>query len=184
MDGIPRNKYVKTQAVKHAHAEGVLEAIETSMDSIDPGWDWKRRLIATGSDGASVNLEKNRSVTAFLKRDIPYMIPMHCVNHRLELGVLDAIRNRDGQLLSDVKSMLVMIHKHYHYSAKALRELRMIAEAMETKMIKPANLEGSRWMPHLSGSLEALVKSYSIIVAHFKDTVEGGKGTADVQGRA
>lgn len=167
--------YVKTQPVKHAHADGILEAIETSMDSIDPGWEWKHRLIATGSDGASVNMGKTRSVTAFLKRDIPHLIPMHCVNHRLELAVLDAIRNRDGQLLAEVKSMLVMIHKHYHYSAKAVREL---------KMIRPANLEGTRWMPNLSGSLDALVKSYNIIVAHFEDIVQGKKGTADVQGRA
>lgn len=154
------------------------------MDSIDPGWEWKHRLIATGSDGASVNMGKTRSITAFLKRDIPHLIPMHCVNHRLELAVLDAIRNRNGQLLADIKSMLVMIHKHYHYSAKAVRKLKMIAEAMEMKMIRPANLEGTRWMPHLSGSLDALVKSYNIIVAHFEDIIQGKKGTTDVQGRA
>ncbi|XP_060562819.1 zinc finger protein 862-like [Ruditapes philippinarum] len=111
---------------------------------------------------------------------------MHCVNHRLELGALDAIKDRDAEMFSDIKSLLLRLHKHYHYSAKALRELKSLAEAMEVKMLKPANLEGTRWMPHLSRSLAVLLKpaSYCVFVTHFEDIVQGGKGTADVQGRA
>lgn len=32
-NGIPKNLFVKIQDVKHAHAAGVFEAIETSLDS-------------------------------------------------------------------------------------------------------------------------------------------------------
>lgn len=182
--GIPQNLYVNVEPVEHAHAEGVLGAIEKSMASVDPGWNWKEKLVATGSDGASVNLGKHKSVTALLKKEVPHLIAMHCVSHRLELGALDAMKQRDAQIFSDLKSVLMMIHKHYHYSAKALRELQMVAEAMEIKLIRPTNLEGTRWMPHLSKSLENLLKSYVVIVNHFEDTIQGKKGTADVQGRA
>ena len=48
--------------------------------SVTPGW--KEKLIATGSDGASVNIGKHNSVTALLKKDTPELIVMHCVNHR------------------------------------------------------------------------------------------------------
>ncbi|XP_014669372.1 PREDICTED: uncharacterized protein LOC106810507 [Priapulus caudatus] len=182
-DGVPKCVYVKMKAVEHAHAEGVLGAIEGAMSNIE---GWKDKLIATGCDGASVNLGKHHSVTALLKRDVPHLIAMHCVNHRLELGVLDALKERDSVIFSDIKSALLHLHKHYHYSAKALRELKSLAEAMEKKMMKPANLDGTRWMPHLSRSLAILLKpeTYSVFVTHFENIVESRQGSADVQGRA
>ncbi|KAH3782816.1 hypothetical protein DPMN_160736 [Dreissena polymorpha] len=46
---------MKHEAVEHAHAEGILGAIEEAMSNID---GWKEKLIATGCDDASVNLGK------------------------------------------------------------------------------------------------------------------------------
>ena len=39
--------------------------------------------------------------------------------------------------------MLLNLHKQYQYSAKALIELQMLAEAMAEKMLKPVNLKGT-----------------------------------------
>lgn len=171
------------EAVQHAHSEGVLGAIEEAMSGVE---NWKNKLIATGSDGASVNLGKNHSVTALLKKDVPHLVVMHCVNHRLELAVLSALKNKEAAVFADIKSVLLLLHKHYHYSAKALRELQSLTEAMEVKMLRPANLEGTRWMPHLSRSLAILLKpdTYRVFVTHFEDIVQSKKGSADVQGRA
>jgi hypothetical protein len=110
-EGTPKCVYVKMVAVKHAHSEGVLCAIEEAMANVN---GWKDKLIATGSDGASVTIGKNKSVTALLKRDVPHLIKMHCVNHRLELGALDAIKDRDAEMFADIKSLLLRLHKHYH----------------------------------------------------------------------
>jgi hypothetical protein len=66
--GEVRNVYVGIKAVEHAHAEGVLAAIESAMDGIVDGWNWKERLIATGSDGASVNLGKRQCYKAVERR--------------------------------------------------------------------------------------------------------------------
>lgn len=120
-----------------------------------PGW--KDKLIATGSDGAKVNIGRHHSVTALLKQDVPLLIPIHCVNHRQKLGPLHAIKNREAAIFPDIKSVLLYLHKHYHYSAKAVREFKALAEAM-LKVLNPANLEETRWMPHLSprGSFEIL----------------------------
>lgn len=92
---IPKYLFVKIQDVKHAHAAGVLEAIETSLDSFNDNWNWKEKLIATGSDGANVNIARKNSVTALLKNDVPHLVAMHCVCHRLELGALDAMKERE-----------------------------------------------------------------------------------------
>lgn len=93
-----------------------------------------RSVVATGSDGASVNLGKRHSVTKLLKDEVPHLFAMHCVCHRLELGALDAMKDRDAKIFADLRSIMLNSHKHYHYSAKALRELQMLAEAMDEVM--------------------------------------------------
>ena len=59
---------------------------------------WKDKTIAVGCDGASVNVGKHRSVTTFLKKDIPQLIVMHCVNHRLELAVISALKEKHSSI--------------------------------------------------------------------------------------
>lgn len=43
-NGIPKNSFVKFQDVKHAHAAGVFEAIETSLDSLSDNWNWEEKI--------------------------------------------------------------------------------------------------------------------------------------------
>ena len=66
-------------------------------------------------------LGRSGGVAALLKKDIPYMVEVHvhCVAHRLELGILDAMK--DEKQLKDVKQTLQGLYKHYGYSSKALR---------------------------------------------------------------
>ena len=54
------------------------------------------------------------------------------------------------------------------------------------KMVRPANLDGTGWIPDLSRSLTILLKpeTYCVFVTHFEDIIEGGKDSANVQGRA
>ena len=45
-----------------------------------------------GTDGASVNMGCRGGLDVLLKEDIPYLVQIHCVAHKLELGVLDACK--------------------------------------------------------------------------------------------
>lgn len=86
--------------------------------------------------------------------------------------------------MKDIQDVLTNTYKQYHYSPKALRELRNIADALEEKVLKPTNLHGTRWLPHVQKALTVLLKNYTVIVTHF-DHITGGKiGNAEVQGRA
>ena len=52
--------------------------------------DWSTRMVGLGTDGASVNMGCRGGLGVLLKEDIPYLVQIHCVAHKLELGVLDA----------------------------------------------------------------------------------------------
>ncbi|KAJ8353429.1 hypothetical protein SKAU_G00209960 [Synaphobranchus kaupii] len=59
------------------------------------------------------------------------------------------------KLTSDEKAFQA---KRYHYSPKAVRELRMIAAALEEKVLKPSNLHGARWLPYVHCAIKVFQK--------------------------
>ena len=48
-------------------------------------------MIGFASDGASVMTGKEKGVATRLVRKFPKLLTWHCLNHRLELGVADAV---------------------------------------------------------------------------------------------
>lgn len=127
-DGKPTNCFVNLHEVEHAHADDVFSAIDTAMVSAGIE-DWKEKLVGVGSDGANINTGSNNSVATRMQSEgCEHVVIVHCVAHRLELAILGAIK--ENAMLQTVQDMLNKIHKHYHYSPKALCELKLIADAM------------------------------------------------------
>jgi len=50
-------------------------------------------FIGLAADGASVMLRKKNGVAAKLKTRFPQLLTWHCLNHRLELSVGDAVKS-------------------------------------------------------------------------------------------
>ena len=119
--------------------------------------DWRDKIVYLCADGASVNLGKDNGVAAKLRREVDYLIACHCVAHRLELGITKAIK--DEPRLKRLNEILVFLYEQYQYSPKALRELRMIGEALEAKVLKPTNLKGSRWVPYIFKAVKVSIAS-------------------------
>ena len=124
-------------------------------------------------------------MAALLKQEVSHLIAIHCVAHRLELGELNAMR--ENNRLHRLQNLLQFLHKQYHYSPEALRELRMIADALEEKVLKPVNLSSTRWLPYIHMAVKVLLKSYRVIVAHFEDVTSTERRlapSAEVRDRA
>ncbi|XP_022808200.1 zinc finger protein 862-like [Stylophora pistillata] len=173
--------YVGLKEVPSAKAPGILHAIETVMDEKDE--HWKEKLISTGTDGASVMIGRLGGVVAMLQAQVPHVIGIHCVAHKLELAFADTVKS--CEVMKQVKEVLTGCWKHYRYSAKAVRELKELADAMEVNVGKPTKADGTRWVPHFLRAIEVLVgKNYKVIVAHFAHTAEANDSSAEMQGRA
>jgi hypothetical protein len=116
--------------------------------------------------------------------DYGHVLIIHCVAHRLELGVVQAIKN--NRMLEDVKDILQKIHKPYKFSPKALREVRDLASLMDEDFLKPNRVDGTRWTPHMRQAIEVLANSYITLQAHFEHVSQAAPGetTAEVKGRA
>lgn len=182
-NGQPVEFFIGLEDLEHAHAQGVFDAVCRAMTKFGCP-DWLDKLVGAGSDGASVNVGDGNSVKTRLREGRQYVVFTHCVAHRLELGVLNAISNTE--MLTTVQDMLKKVHKHYHYSPKALRELKAIADVMEERVIKPTRLQGTRWLPHIMKASRALMNSYVVIRSHFEHVSQlpANQATAAVKGRA
>ena len=181
-NGIPNNVYFRLAHIDDASAEGVLRAIEGVFESAEL-FDWKEKLVAIGSDGASVNIGKKKGISALLTNQKNHVVTMHCVAHRLELAVLDVVKS--DQNLKYVSEMLYLLYKHYHYSPKALGEMKRVAEALNLSCLKPVRSSGTRWTPHMHQALQILIKSFAAIMAHMETVASVEyKATPEVKGRA
>ncbi|KAK7891788.1 hypothetical protein WMY93_023751 [Mugilogobius chulae] len=68
-----------------------------------------------------------------------------------------------------------------------MRELRLIADALEEKVLKPSNLHGTRWLPYVHRAVKIVCDSYPVLLAHFEDMASPErhpKPSAAVLGRA
>ena len=175
------NSFVGLKACENSKAPGIKAAVETAMTEVCR--DWKEKTVALEADGANVMLGEISGVYGLLKQEIPHIMKVHCVAHRLELSFADTLS--DVPVLKDVKEMLQGIWKHYHYSAKAVRELKELAESMEVRAYKAIKADGTRWVPHMQRALNILLsKNFQVVVLHFQHTSQARDASNQMQGRA
>ena len=126
--------------------------------------------------GVAVNMGVRRGVAALLRSEhaMPWLVAVHCSNHRLELAAKDAFGKT---YLEDISTMLINIYYVYTKSPKRLRDLHSVAEEMEEHIIKPQKAHGTLWLQHKKKAVKALISCYPVIVQHFRNLAEDN--TAD-----
>ena len=154
---------------------------------------WEKKVVAFGADGASVNLGKKAGVTALIRKDIPYLIDFHCLPHRLDLALLEM--QRSCKMVEEVYDMLNLVWKTYHYCAKSTRDLKALAGELGVNVLKPTQVSGTRWLPHVSRALKVIIKpgdsktpndttgQYALVLYHM-DQLSATSNNADIKGRA
>jgi len=74
-----------------------------------------------------------------------------------------------------------------------VQTLKSIADELQINILKPTNIRGTRWLPHVSRALKVSVRTkpvdqseagqYSAVLMHMEDLSVNSKVT-DIQGRA
>ncbi|KAJ3605313.1 hypothetical protein NHX12_027362 [Muraenolepis orangiensis] len=90
-------------------AKDIEEALLNSLDTAGFTEEWlQKNCVSFVSDGASVMLGKNSGVATRLTARYPNLFTWHCMNHRLELAVSDAVD--EVQAVNHFKVFLEKIH--------------------------------------------------------------------------
>lgn len=116
------SSFMKLSDLKHGTAVGIVDSIQNGFQSIEINSDvYQKKLVGLGADGATVNRGTKEGVVAILQRDVPWLVYVWCVAHRLELSLKDALK---GSCFTEVDEMLLRLYYLYENSPKKLRQLR------------------------------------------------------------
>ena len=94
---------------------------------------------------------KKGGVAALIRKDIPYLVDFHCLPHRLELALLEM--QRSCKLVEEVYDVLNLVWKTCHLSAKSECDPKTLVN-----VLKPTQVTGTRWLPHVSRALKVFIK--------------------------
>ena len=94
----------------------------------------RRNLIGACSDGASNMLGNKSGVLTQIKQKYPQILLWHCMCHRLELAVDDAVKSVSS--VNHIKSFLDKLYSLYSQSPSMQRELNGIAIQLNCQLKK------------------------------------------------
>ena len=85
------SSFMKLTDLKHGTAVWIVDSIQSGFQSVEINNDvYQKTLIGLGADGATVNRGTKEGVVAILQRDVPWLVCVWYVAHRLEPSLKDA----------------------------------------------------------------------------------------------
>ncbi|KAF3857696.1 hypothetical protein F7725_010897 [Dissostichus mawsoni] len=149
-------------------AKDIEEALLNCLDTAGFTEEWlQKNWVSFVSDGASVMLGKNSGVATRLTARYPNLFTWHCMNHRLELAVSDAVD--EVQAVNHFKVFLEKIHNLYSQSNKNSRELLEAAQEVGSQVLKIGRVLSTRWVASSFRSVKAVWTSYEALNRHFEN---------------
>lgn len=153
--------FVGVKAVSKPDATNIAEVVCSIMDS-EVSTDWKNKLVALTTDGASVMTGVHNGVVTKLRANRPNVLEIHCMAHKLEFAFSDGIRKNVMDLLSGLYTL-------YHKSG--VNSLKQHFRERHMKALMPTRVGGTRWLPHLFTALDHFLRGYAGIVHHLEEKV-------------
>ncbi|CAL9685344.1 unnamed protein product [Knipowitschia caucasica] len=165
-EGKVKVDFVGVKAVSKPDAAHIAEAVCSIMDS-DVSTDWKNKLVAITTDGASVMTGVNNGVVTKLRGDRSSVLGIHCMAHKLELSFSDGIRK--NVMVRKVEDLLSGLYTLYHKSGVNRASLKEHFRELHMKALMPTRIGGTRWLPHLFNALDHFLRGYAGIVHHLEE---------------
>uniref|UniRef100_A0A6Q2XAX7 HAT C-terminal dimerisation domain-containing protein n=1 Tax=Esox lucius TaxID=8010 RepID=A0A6Q2XAX7_ESOLU len=155
----PEFVFLELVELESQRAEGIEEALLNCLDTAGFSEEWlKKNWVSFVSDGASVMLGKNSGVATRLTARYPNLFTWHCMNHRLELAVSDAVD--EVQAVNHFKTFMEKIHNLYSQSNRKSRELLEAAQEVGSQVLKIGRVLSTRWVASSFCSVKAVWRSY------------------------
>ena len=134
-------------------------------------------MLGLATDGARTISGCRCGVAAKLTKDIPHLVVIHCVAHRLQLAVLDSLKA--VPFMQEVKKILRRLYIYYYSSPKTSSQLKEVAAALQMQLLKLKDINSVRWVASKEQALQAFLKSWQAVV--FQLQKNSNVGTSDTQ---
>ena len=105
--------FVALQSVDRPDADSIYTSICSAAKTLF-GDTWQNKIVSVCTDGASVMTGSKTGVTTKIQNGRDYIIPIHCMAHRLELSIKDTFKDLD--IHKTLEKVLKYLYTFYHKS--------------------------------------------------------------------
>ncbi|CAC5411875.1 unnamed protein product [Mytilus coruscus] len=174
--------FIGVKNVPKADGEHISTAISNLMTERFQE-TWKEKLVAMGTDGASVMLGKTSGVVKRIKDMTSRPVyAIHCSAHRIELAYKDAIKGT--KIWQRCDALMLNIYLFYKYSPLNRANLKASFESPNMKMLLSTRVGGTRWVPHHERALKNVLHGHAAIVRHLEQMQAPGEARKDSSAKA
>ena len=107
-EGTVAESYVGVEELPNETADGYITALNSLSERLRINLFHKGKVVGLATDRARTMLGCHDDVAAKLTKDIPHLVVIHCVAHRLPLTVLDSLKA--VPFMQEVEKTLRIIH--------------------------------------------------------------------------
>lgn len=171
-NGLIVAKYVK--CVEMADGKG-LTMYATLKSVLEDKSIALTKVLGFGSDGARAMVGARQGMQAYLLKDTPFCVPVHCVNHRLALAVSQAASGIP--CLRTFQKSISTIYSYYSRSAIKTRALKDIQKIVDDPQLKVKDTFEIRWLS-LGDAVHTLRRCYTSLRTSLEQDAADGDDTA------
>ena len=91
-EGTVAESYVGVEELPNETADGYITALNSLSERLGINLFDKGKVVGLATDGARTMLGCHGGIAAKLTKDIPHLVVIHCVAHRLHLAVLHSLK--------------------------------------------------------------------------------------------
>ena len=122
------------------------------------------KLVGFASDGASVMTGCQSGVAMRLRVDVPHMIDIHCVAHRLALATTKATESTLE--VKQFETVIKDVYNYFGHSTTRRVELQLWQSVYDDPVITIKGFSSTRWLS-VYNSIQSIARSYSSLLAFF-----------------
>ena len=136
--------------------------------------DYEGKLVSSTADGASVNTGKYNGVLTQLKRNRPWLLTIHCANHRIELAVKSAFDIPEFAAVEEFYKTNYYLLKN---SGKLKSLLKECATSLGIHYYELPKIHGTRFVNHRCRGFKNLLETWPVYTTAYEDAVANGEFT-------
>ena len=153
------------------------EATKEGLDSIFnvetgpiPCAEYTKKLISCTADGASVNFGQYTGLLTRMADDgRPWLVKIHCANHRIELAVKNAFYN--SVKFDQVDKIYMGIFNLLKHSGAIKSDAKKAAEVLNISFYALPKITGTRFVSHHRKAYRHLLDMWPALISAFDNTL-------------
>ena len=139
--------------------------------------EYRVGLVSSTADGAAVNFGKYSGLLTRMKTDRPWLMTIHCVNHRTELAVKDSLQTI--KIFRDIEDVMTNLYYMMKRSGKLKRNLESLGKVQEVQVLKFGKIHGTRFVSHHRRGVTVLIHNWLSLIQVLENSLANKGGQCD-----